>query len=188
MPTGLAQKPTKRGQKLNRGGRRRARALHATSLPGHARRSIVPVSPIREACHVAAKWWSEFLTKKPGRDNGDTSEAMAFVSMLEALTPRQSPNDGQIEAFVRLLADSIWDEVEAQRARGWARPSMWLSVDYHPDAVLSGVCEVTGIRPDRLPWKTCMWLDENPDGLRINVAVGYGARTVTIWPKSEVTP
>lgn len=142
----------------------------------------------REACHAAAKWWSEFLTKKPGRDNGDTRESMAFVSVLEALTPRHQPTPEQVATFVQCLEDAILGEMEDQRRRGWSRPSTWLAVDYHPGRFLAEACVAADISPDRLPWKTCMWLDETTDGVSVKVAVGYGAAAVSIWPKSEVAP
>lgn len=141
----------------------------------------------REACHAAAVWWSEFLTQRPGRDNGDESVSMGFAVMMEALIPRQTPTPEQITVFIQSLEEAIWNELEAQRARGWARPSMWLSVDYGPDAILDSACAAASVNPNRLPWKTCMWLDTKEDGITVKVAVGYGASITAVWPKCSAS-
>lgn len=148
----------------------------------------MPERLTREACEIAAKWWSEFLTEKPDHDAGDTSETDDFTAYLEAMRRGQDPTPEQISTFVHLLSGAIWDEIESWRSSGWARHAVGLEVDYHPDQMLSGACIAAGISPGRFPWKTRMRLKDWEGEARIEVSVGRGAESVIIWPTPEETP
>ena len=53
---------------------------------------------------------------------------------------------------------------------------MTLSVDYHPDDILSRIIQKTGISPNCFPPKTIMWISKE----KISVKKGYNGTSLEI--------
>ena len=53
---------------------------------------------------------------------------------------------------------------------------MTLSVDYHPDDILSRIIQKTGISPNCFPPKTIMWISKE----KVSVRKGYNGKVIQL--------
>lgn len=124
---------------------------------------------------VAAKWWADRL-RNVELDNfnyGDDSSigvlTMIFATML---ANHSKPSGKAIDVFEEKLAYTINEHVKASG-------SVTLSVDYHPDWILTALAHETGINTNGFPWKITMVIEKD------KVSVQSANReSVIIFPES----
>lgn len=120
-----------------------------------------------EAIRVAAKWWADQL-RGTTHDNG-VPEHNAMVAMVQAgLPPVPEETVQNFQAKLEIaIAGMDWPV---------------LSVDYHPDQILTEVGDSLGLDVEyRLPWKTCMQIRDD----LVEVGKGYAAPYETIYKRSD---
>ena len=129
---------------------------------------------------AAAKWWADQLRHKPVHDNGDVMGSMLATLAAANLAPI---SDEQIAAFESALASHLqaacekhWHSDDPIRG-GVYRTT---ATDYAPEGVLVDALQDAGIADGdlRLPIKTVVWIDPG----KVDVACGYGAKPVRIYP------
>lgn len=123
---------------------------------------------------VAAKWWADKIRNVgPGNfDNGDSSSQGGMAIMMASmLAMKTAPSSESIDLFEERLAETIKEKVENGG-------SITLSVDYHPDYILSSIANETGVSASGFPWKTTMWVKSN----HVSVSTGFAAPAKTIFP------
>lgn len=129
------------------------------------------------AANAAATWWAHKVCS-PTFDNGDTSDAGGFTSMLAmmnaTLTP--TPSDDQIQKMIRALEPKIEEVLERMQDYG-----MTLGVDYGPDPILGDAARAADISTSKFSWKTVMWIRQD----YVTVAVGYHGRTTLVWASEK---
>lgn len=124
------------------------------------------------APQVAAKFWADFLRNDFHHDNGEPMQSV-FADVVKGMLPEL--DSAKVDKFQEYLEESLqkmWD----------GGKYAVVSVDYHPDMTLSNAAERAGLGDmfNRLPFKTCMWLEPKTD--EVKVSVGYGAK----WENLEV--
>lgn len=136
----------------------------------------------KTAGDAAAMWWASVL-RDPKLDNGDDNPMTALLTAMSKETLPGQPMDG-LEQFATILAERLNQQLTGDDPNGYtARYGITLSVDYHPDMLLSGCAQQAGLRGGITdwPWKTCMWV--KPD--EVSVSYGYLAETQVIWTKQS---
>lgn len=123
---------------------------------------------VKEIAMIAAEWWGEQVCN-PKFDNGDTSLAGAFGSLLAGASAKKITEQQKSE-FVTVLADYIEKELNEGK-----RP--FLDNDYAPSRPLREAAEAAGISPNNFPWKTTVWLDKD----HVAVSLGYRAKREFIY-------
>lgn len=109
----------------------------------------------------AAKWWREAL------DSGNKGDAqLDGMHQVFFLSRDTGAAGGDLDAFETALEKAV-DDVLAERS------SVSLSVDYHPDRILSDAAEVAGLNIPMFGWpsKTSMQVSDD----KVSVSNGYGA-------------
>lgn len=133
---------------------------------------------MKKEIEAAVQWWCEILSEEPKQDNGD-----ALQSIFITLNSRgaKTPDEEQVKQFGDILFNLLyhdfninWDEKCPMRGSGLR----CLSVDYAPEGHLETAARKAGIDERRFPVKTIMWIDPGS----ITVAVGYGAKPISIYP------
>jgi phage repressor protein C with HTH and peptisase S24 domain len=130
-----------------------------------------------EMIDTAAKWWSNKLSS-PSFNNGANDPINLIASLLASSTSEAiNVSPEQTQAFEENLKKRIEENTD-DTSFGYT-----IRTDYQPEGVLAQVAHETGIPDGKFPWKTYMRLDfiENT----VEVAEGYGAQRVQIYPKLE---
>lgn len=145
---------------------------------------------------AAARWWASRLRQPPTTETGDRDPlGRAYVSWATETLNKTPLRDEQVELFEGWLAWVVQSlHVEESRMIPTDKPSWnpkepsWgsyhrtLSVDYHPDHLLSFAARAAGFDPDaRFPLKTVMWV--NPG--EVKVGEGYGRQPVVVYPEPK---
>lgn len=125
---------------------------------------------------AAAAWWGDTLLRPAGQNNGDFFQsALATLSQRAVAEAGLGLTPAERDRFVEQLATDLHNR----------RPA-WVSVDYHPDGILSDALRVAlgDFRAGQLDqlWsiKTNMYLREE----EVRVSQGYGMPYTTIYPVS----
>lgn len=125
----------------------------------------------KEAAKAAADWWANQLSGTKF-DNGEPMHGILAQMVSDGL-PKLS--DDQISRFRKELLKAIC-EAECHH-------DLFISVDYHPCAILRIAGEAAGIDVgDRLPWKTGMKVSDK----NVTIACGYGAPFECIYGEEEI--
>lgn len=139
---------------------------------------------MKDEIDAAVSWWSQQLQGTAQHDVGDSFNSM-FASIAQSAMNLQPLPPGQIQAFEAALRNVIIKMIE-KSGIDLSDPSAGsynrvLSTDYGPEEELAYAANKAGIRGAmfRFPMKTVMWI--NPG--EVSVRPGYGAETITIYPR-----
>lgn len=130
---------------------------------------------------VAADWWAQFLLAEDVTFDNGSGDPMHSV-LSSALREKVHGDGYDTEtalAFREVLAEAL-----AEKDVGGYSPTLYVGTDYHPDSTLREAAHAVDIDPGKtlFPSKTGMWLVDEGDGVRhIDVKVGHGRSTRTIW-------
>jgi len=121
-----------------------------------------------ETAERAAAWWANQLRGNAKLDHGDDSNTGLLTIMLATILQEQEARQREgsaVDRFERELMKAIIEE------EPWC-----ISVDYHPDQLLTKAAEKSGINLGMasLPWKTNMWIEDDT----IRVSCGYRAPAI----------
>ena len=131
---------------------------------------------------AAALWWVAVLTN-PKLDNGTQGEPMmdALIAMAEE---GPHPIAEELAEFGGILARMLNEQLDDDGDRYMIEHyGIGLSVDYHPDSMLSQAADEAGLRlhMGQWPWKTSMRVKSD----EVTVWYGYSAtEPQVIWTKS----
>ncbi len=129
------------------------------------------------AVQVAVDWWTEILCGKTrsgsiGND-ADSKVMMAFSNMLY---PNESISSDQIIKFKEILTKKIMAAIYEYDGE-----VIQMECDYGPDYILYEAMKESGISPNRIPYKTDMYIR----AYYVAVKEGYGAKEVTLFDSTE---
>jgi hypothetical protein len=118
------------------------------------------------SAEATAKWWADHLRSNNVRhDNGDPLQSR--LATVTAVITKKRPTLEQIDAFEKNLVKIIE-----------SMDDVWLSVDYHPDRILTAAAEQAGFDADMLlPMKSSTWTYKH----RAEAAAGYRNPIETFW-------
>lgn len=145
------------------------------------------MSILAHESEAAAQWWADELRHGALLDNGDDNTT-TLVSLL--IVKQEIPED-QIVHFQEVLAGLIRERLgpSAQESLERGDPAFGsygriISVDYHPDRILSEAADIAGIPVSisTFPWKTMMHVSVGS----VTVAHGYGAPFESIYSTERI--
>jgi hypothetical protein len=131
-----------------------------------------------DAGAASGAWWASTL-RKPEFENGGTDPANMFTKVMARMMSDDNPqNEGALEVFAGKLAKNVNEALKHESDYG-----VTLSVDYHPDMMLSDAAVEANLSINEFgwPWKTCMRITRN----HVTVSAGYQADWETIWGVSD---
>ena len=138
------------------------------------------VEVTREMARTMAQWWGNQIGGNAHHDNGDHDNLASVFAGLLADTMNEQADKSQIEKFVDILTEKIFEQAEENQYA----LSHHLYCDYGPSKFLSDAAKEAGISSNNFPWKTGMGIWENEDGTEeVRVSEGYRAPWIKIWPK-----
>jgi len=128
----------------------------------------------KELAERAAKFWAGYLREPEAMsfNNGDMGRNGPIAQMLFDMGKKKHP-DEKIDLFEKLLTEYLLDETKRQ--------FYMLSVDYHPDDILSeclGASLVKWNSTAIFPCKTAMYIDWENDKLFIKEGSGAERREI----------
>lgn len=111
----------------------------------------------KEAVEITVNWWVEKSFKTPlNQNNGDNSQngGIGFMLMnMVSMSAQDKNTPEKIEKFKTELTKLLLE------SEGKGRYNNELSVDYHPNRILSTACKLSEVDPGCLPCKTFTYID-----------------------------
>ena len=138
---------------------------------------------------AAANWWAEQISgHKLNWDNGAQNEGdakdreagnmMWLLGNYTAMMARDRNTPEKIEKFKESLIRKMKEAYE-NAVKHYSNYQLVLSIDYHPDEILSEAAKEAEIDDMVFPCKTVMWVDAK----KVSAKCGYGAQPKIIANK-----